>query len=393
MYTMLLVATPFLMVRNYLQPAIAKLSRFGFELGGTEIPLVPVTALLTVLVLLILLRAYLTRARILAAVIVVLMLALGQQISDYYFADRFYDLQQNWHYIAYAIFAIMLYRDLSPRGVRPTKIILITFLLGLSFSSIDEAFQFRISLRTFDMADIAKDVWGTLMGLVLIYVGGTQPAVLLAHFKQVRQPRLRGYLENSHSLLILLSVLGLLFLCATSLLTDPGYWKLAVCLPLAAFLVFFLLFHMSQVKLVRYTLLIAALGGLLVQSYFFLRHRTERIVYNRPSLTVYKGIPILFSDAMFFPNGTFRLVPKKTYFSLRDQRFFLKQKTDIILVGSGSHGEGGRGFPQDAVSQFLYNPYTQQGTQVIVLQTPEACRVYNRLRQEGKSVLFILHNT
>jgi hypothetical protein len=30
---------------------------------------------------------------------------------------------------------------------------------------------------------------------------------------------------------------------------------------------------------------------------------------------------------------------------------------------------------------------------VIILPTPQACREFNRLKQEQKSVLFVIHNT
>jgi hypothetical protein len=250
-----------------------------------------------------------------------------------------------------------------------------------------------MSRRIFDMADIAKDAWGTLMGIALLYVGGTKPEVLRDHLKHFRQPTWRGYFQNPLSLLIPLIVFGLLFLCFASLLEERGYWLLIVLLTIGSFAVLFAAFHLSQRKRVGYGLLAIVLAGLVAQSYFFVRHRAEHIVHNRFGLTVYKGIPIPFFDVMIFPNGTFRPVPKKHLFSLRDRRFFLKQEADIILIGSGAYGKGGRGFPHEAVSQFLYNPYIQRGTQVIILTTPEACRVFNRLKREQKSVLFILHNT
>jgi hypothetical protein len=108
---------------------------------------------------------------------------------------------------------------------------------------------------------------------------------------------------------------------------------------------------------------------------------------------VYKGIPIVFYDVMIFPNGTFRLVDKKHYFNSRDQTFFMEHKPDIIIIGSGAEGLGGRGFVKQSPHQFMYNPHIQRGTQVIILKTPEACEVFNRLKRERKNVLFVLHNT
>jgi VanZ family protein len=393
MYSMLLVATPFLMLRNFLQPAIARFSRSGFELGGIEIPSVPVVALILVIVSIILFRAYLTRLRVLAGVLVLLMDGLGQQISDYYFAHKFYDLQQNWHYLAYTCFAVMVYRDLAPRGIRLAKIILITFSCAVLFSTFDESVQLGMSRRAFEMSDIAKDAWGSLMGIVLIYVGGSRPGALLEHWKQLRYRTLRGYFERPLDLMILLIALSLPFLCFASLLTEIGDWMLSIILTISSFIVFFVLFHLSRYRWVKYSLLTIVLAGLVVQSYFFLKYRSDDIVHNQYGLTVYKGIPLLFFDVMIFPDGMFRPVPKKHYFNPRCRKFLLRRETDIVLIGTGSKGLGGRGFPQETVSQFLYNPYTLRGTQVIILESPEACRVFNRLKRERKNVLFVLHNT
>ena len=393
MYSMLLVLTPFLLLRNFLQPAIARFSRAGFEFAGTQIPIVPVLALVLLISSLIYFRACLTRIRVLAGVIVLFMDALAQQISDYYFGHKFYDLQQNWHYLAYLTFSIMVYRDLAPRGARMTKIMLVSFLLAVSFSAFDETVQLGLSGRAFEMGDIAKDAWGAVMGIVLVYLGGSQPDSLRTHWRQLRHETVRGYLGNPASTMILLIALGFLFIGLASLLTELEHCTLIILLTVGGFVVFFVLFHLSQRKWVKYSLVAVLLVGLGAQSYFFVKHRAEYIVYQGPGLTVYKGIPIFFFDVMIFPDGTFRPVPKKHWFSLRDRKFFLKQETDIILIGSGTHGRGGRGFPEEAVSQFIFNPFTNDGTQVIILPNSEACPLFNRLKREKKDVLLVLHNT
>ena len=219
MYSMLLVATPFLLLRNFLQPAIARFSRAGFTLGTTEMPIVPLLALVLLIGSLIYFRAYLTRVPLLAAGIVLLLDALAQQIADYYFDHEFYDLQQNWHYLAYGIFPFMMYRDLIPRRIPLTKIMLITYFSAMSFSCFDEIFQMHMSNRVFDMCDIAKDVWGTLLGMVLILLGGNQARALTARWRQIRHPKLKRYTKHPFSLLILIFVFALLFLCFSSLLT------------------------------------------------------------------------------------------------------------------------------------------------------------------------------
>lgn len=393
MYSMLLVATPFLMLANFLQEAIGKLSRASVELSGTSIPVVPVTALIVATVLLIVFRAHITRLRMVAGAIAVVMIAMGQAINDYYFDHKFYDLQQNWHYIAYAIFCFLMYRDLAPRGYPLSRIILITYLCGVSFSSFDEALQLRISNRAFEMGDIAKDAWGALMGLIVLLFGENRFGALALNWRPVRHSRLSDYFRQPSSLLILLFVLSYLLLCLSSLLGEVIYAKLVIILTIIGFVVFFLLLHISQYRGLKYGMLTLLLAGIGLQAYSFVKYRGDYIVHQQPGLVVYKGIPIFFFDVMIFPDGTFRPVDRKEHFRQRDRMFFLKQKTDIIVIGSGTHGEGGNGFPGKWPNQFLYNRYTKGGIQLIILKNPQACELFNRLKREQKNVLFILHNT
>jgi VanZ family protein len=393
MYSILLVLTPFLLLRRFLQETIANFSRSSFPLGSIDIPIVLIIALVVLILLLILFRAHLTKLRILAGATALLLIAFAQQIADYYFGHHFYELQQNWHYIAYALFAFMMYRDLAPRGIPASGIMLRTFCCGLLFSTFDEGFQFFVSNRGFDMGDIAKDVWGTLVGMALLYLGENPSGALFLHWKPLRHPSLRGYFRHPSSVLILLAALSLLFLCFSSLLTDLANWGLIIVLTMTSFVACFLLFHISQFRWGKYSLVTILCVGFVVQAYFFVKHRSDYIVHNQFGLTVYKGIPIPFFDVMIFPNGMFRLVDKKHYFGTRDQNFFRRQKPDILLIGSGIHGNGGRGFAQEAVSQFIYNKMTDEGIQVVILKNADACRVFNRLKREGKRVLFVLHNT
>jgi hypothetical protein len=393
LYSMLLVATPFLMLRSFLQSAIGRISIYRFELGGLPIVLVPTVALALAIALIIAFRARITKRRILAVVVAFLMIALAQQIADFYVGHNFYDLQHNWHYFAYAILAYMVYRDLAPRGVSLANIMLVTYWAALLFSTFDEAFQKSMSNRVFDIGDIAKDSWGSLIGMTFLYLGGTRAGSLLDQWSPLRHRRLRSYLTHAPSLYVLMMVLTLLLVCNGSLLTDFEHLPTAVLLTVGGFVVFFVLFHVSQYKPGKYSLLTVLIVGVLVQAYFFVKYRSDQIVYNRYGLTVYKGIPIVFYDVMIFPDGGFRLVDKKHYFNSRDQTFFAKFKPDIILIASGAEGRGGRGFIKEGPHQFIYNPHTQRGTQVIILKTPEACQVFNRLKRERKNVLFILHNT
>jgi len=392
MYSVLLVATPFLMVRNYLQVAIGEITDFTFPLLGSDIPTVPAVALALIALLLVLFRAHLSRLRILAGIIVLLMIGLAQRITDFYAGFAFYDLQQNWHYVAYGIFAFIVHRDLAPRRVPLARIVLIVYVCALLYSSFDEAFQRFMSTRVFDISDIAKDVCGSLMGLVLIVLGGAESRDLLAKNRPIRQRTVGGYARNPLALLILLAVLTYVFLFTSSLLTEFEYWNLSVMITIGGFLVFFLLIHVSQFRWGQWGLVAVVVGALVVQTGFFIKHRGDHIVHHRPGLTVYKGIPIVFFDLMILPNGIPRLVDRKETFNLLDRRSLMRQRADIVVVGAGADGRGGRGFPTKAPSQFVYNRFTERGTQVILLRNAEALGVYNRLRDEHKNVLLVLHN-
>jgi len=96
---------------------------------------------------------------------------------------------------------------------------------------------------------------------------------------------------------------------------------------------------------------------------------------------------------LVFPDGHFRPVDKKHYFNLRDRIFIDKQRVDVVLIGTGYRGLGGMGFPHQKGSRFLYNAQTERGTQVIIENANEACAHYNRLKEQGKRVLLILHST
>jgi hypothetical protein len=138
-----------------------------------------------------------------------------------------------------------------------------------------------------------------------------------------------------------------------------------------------------------------ALGviGALILGQSAVRHRHDGIGTHRYGLTVYRGIPVPFFDVMIFPDGHFRAVDKKHYFTPRDRIFIDKRHADIVLIGTGYRGLGGFGFPHQKGSRFLYNAQTQRGMQVIILNSNEACDLFNHLKEQGKRVLLILHST
>jgi VanZ family protein len=353
---------------------------------------VPITAFILLAAFLIAYRSYITKLRALALVLAIGIVALAQQITDYYFGHSFYDLQQNWHYLAYGIYAFVIYRDLAQRNIPLYRIILLTYFSAMLLSAFDEIIDVFISNRVFDICDIGKDVTGVYMGMVLTYFGGKYSQVLFKDWLNIRHRNLKGYYRHPFTLMILLLVLTFIFLSIGSILSDSQYWLLVITISVGLFAIFFGVLHLSQFKKAGYTMLAILVVLVGIQGFFIIKHFDDNIVYNEYGLTVYKGIPIPFFDIMIFPDDTFRLVDKKHFFNQRDREFMLKKKADIILIGSGADGKRGREF-NDPDHEFIYNPYTKKATQVIIQKNSEAYKTFNRLKRENKNVLFVLHNT
>ena len=81
---------------------------------------------------------------------------------------------------------------------------LITYLAALGFSTFDEIFQMQMSSRVFDLCDIGKDLWGALMGIVLIYFATTDRKTLRAEWRRIRHSRPRDYFRHRSSLLVVM---------------------------------------------------------------------------------------------------------------------------------------------------------------------------------------------
>ncbi|MBL7086899.1 MAG: VanZ family protein [Candidatus Cloacimonetes bacterium] len=391
LYSLLLIITPFLLLQNYLQSAIGIFSRLHFNILGIEIPYLLIVVIVFIVSIVVIHRHQLNYYHLFSWLVVILMLILGQLSTDYYFNHRFYDLQHNWHYIAYAIFAYIMYRFLKSKQFPPERIILYTFISALSISTFDEFIQIPISSRIFDICDIAKDVWGAVMGMVVIFFV-IEKGKITSNGWKIRQEKIREYFKHPFSLLFLEAVLSYILLCISSILSDIMYWKISILIIIGLFIIFFFILHKSQNKTCR-IIFITIFIIIIVQGFFFIKYHKDNIVYNTYGLTVYKGIPIPFFDIMIYSNGTFRLVDKKHYFNKRDLLTIYGHASDILLIGSGSNGKGGKGFPEQKEVQFIFNTKTKKPLQVIVLKTPEACEEFNRLKNKGYNVLFILHNT
>ncbi len=393
LYALLLIATPFLLIQNYLQQAIGMASDLSFNVWKLEVPYILAIAIIFVIAILVIFCRKITRLRIFACIVVILMMILGQSSTDYYFHHKFYELQHNWHYFAYGIFAYIIYRFLKRKELPSERIILYTFITALSVSVFDEVIQIFISSRIFDICDVAKDAWGTIMGMVVVFFVIENGKITRNGWK-LRQKKIRDYFKNPFSLLFLEAVFAYLFLLISSILSNKKYLPVAILLLIGAFFILFFIFHNSQKKICCTIFISTAIILVAFQSFLFIKYHNGNIINNTKGLIVYKGIPIPYFDIMIYPNGTFRLVDKKIYFNNPDKyNTIYALSKDILLIGSGSDGKGGKGFPEEKKAQFVFNPKTKLPLQIIILKTQEACAKFNELKKKGYNVLYIIHNS
>jgi len=271
-YTLLLIATPFLIVRNYLQQIIGMTSQLSFTMLGMSIPYIIAIAVIFVITLTVVLRHKITIFRINAWMVVILMMILGQNSTDYYFNHKFYELQHNWHYLAYAFFTFIMYRYLKQKKYPSERIIRYTFISAICISTFDEAIQILISSRIFDICDIAKDIWGTVIGLVVIFFVIGQGKIVRDGWR-LRQKKVRDYFKKPFSLLFLEMIFAYLFLLISSILSNNEYLGIVLLFTFASFSIFFFIFHNSQKKVYRKIFISIAVFILLLQSIFFYKIR------------------------------------------------------------------------------------------------------------------------
>ncbi len=392
LYIMLLVATPFLLLQNYLQTFIGKLSLYKLNFVGINIPYIVIIALIISVTLIIKNLKHFSKFRIISILVAILLMIIGQKLSDFYFNHAFYELQHNWHYFAYGIFSYIAYRYFKSKNSSDAKIILFTFLTAISISAFDEFIQIHISNRIFDIGDIGKDIWGTIIGMFFIFFVINKGEIIRQGWK-IREKKVRDYLNNPFPILFLEMVFTLILLAVSSQLTNFEYLGYSIFISIVFFLIFFFIFHLSQKKMFKRIFIGFLIIYIIIQGFFFIKYHKEGIIHNSNGITVYKGIPLLFFDVMIFENGSFRFVDKKHDFNTRDKNTIYHHTNNILLIGSGEDGLGGNGFPEKLKPQFVFNIIKLKPLQIIILKTPEACKKYNQLKKEGHNVLFIIHNT
>ncbi len=320
------------------------------------------------------------------------MIVLGQNISDFYSSNDFYDLQNNWHYIAYGLFSFFFYRAYDRPLKNNGKFIFTTYLVAIGLSSFDETFQYFLSSRVFDLSDIAKDGWGIIMGLVAIFFFYDQGKNITKDGWKITRKSFRHYLKSGLSLLVFFAIFNFIFLIISSMHTAFHFVPFVILSSIITSVVLVLLIHFSQIKFFRIILLCLIALMIISTGISYLGNSDENLKFLNQNLVMYKGIPLCYFDILISPDDGFRFVDKKKFFTVQDRKALLRQQADILIVSSGTSGKGGQGI-SDAPVKFGYNPFLDDCTQIIVKKTPEACKLYNRLKDTGKKVAIVIHNS
>ena len=393
LFLILVVMTPFVVVTRYLQNMAHIVSHLKLKLFHFEIPYVLLIAILAAASLLAWKFRKLKVRKVLAILFVLTIITIAYQTMDIYLGMSFFDLQQNWHYLAYGIYVFYFFRAFHTRNMSKNKLILYSYFSAVSASIFDETFQLFMSQRVFDISDIAKDATGVFCGLIVIFFVTETYGTLDLKKNSFPQKKLSDYFRHPLSILIMLGLLTISFVLISPLLSEHQYWYLNLMTGFGLFLIVLITIHLMQFKILRYLIISVITVVLLIMTVSFAVNHDKNITYNTHGLTIYKGIPLPFFDVIIYPDGKFHFADKKHYFRPQDQKYFKLQEPDILLIGSGSRGKGGKGFDIEIGSQFIYNHNSFQSMQVIILSTPDACKKFNELKKANKSVLFVIHNS
>ncbi|NQT34210.1 VanZ family protein [bacterium] len=393
LFASLVVMTPFMVVTRFLQGTVSSVSHISFSLFGYNIPYIAAAVIIGLIVLLIWQRRNITLRRIAGGLVIVGMIALSQKVQDLYSDFSVYELQRNWHYVAYTAYVFFFFRAFNLRNLPQHKAIVYSFASALGLSLFDEFFQLFFSNRIFDLCDQAKDCWGCMMGLILIFFVVEPYGTLKIRGQRIWKKRIVDYFKDPLSAFIMVGLFALVFILTSPLLTDHDQIPYLVIITLVTYAGAFAIIHLTQFKPFRMAFISLVVICTLLLSGSYIKNRNEYITHSSFGLTFYKGLPVPFFDLMIYPNGLPRLVDKKHFFNSIDKKFFLGNEPSILLIGNGWQGLGGKGFNVEEGTYFIFNNLTSKVTQVIIANTKDACDLYNRLRREGKSVLFVIHNT
>jgi len=271
--------------------------------------------------------------------------------------------------------------------------ILLSFLSAVALSTFDEAFQFKMSNRIFDVSDIAKDSWGAVIGLILVLFVAEPYGRVEVTLRNVWHNKLSDYLRDPLGAMLLVGLFSLTAIMLSPLLTDFAVIQYFLLGLVCIYVVVILLLHHLQTR--KFRIVFASIVGLLLLGLgiSLVTSSGSQLIRSSYALTIYRGIPIPFFDVLIYPNGLPRLVDKKHFFNNQDKQFLLEQKPDILIIASGHRGKGGKGFAVSEGTYFAFNRYIARGTQLIVLPSTEACKEYDRLKRAGKRIMLVMHSS
>jgi len=268
-----------------------------------------------------------------------------------------------------------------------------SFVCAIGMSVFDEFFQYFMSNRIFDISDIAKDSWGSIIGLILVLFVAQRWGTVNVKEHTLWQRNLKDYINNPLGAFTVTGTFSLMAIMNSPLMTDDRHAFILMSIILVSTVFVLAVIHLLQFPRIRIVLISFAVLLLVALSGSFLMNKNSNITYAKDGVTIYRGLPVIGWDLMIYPSGFPRLVDKKHFFNGQDKQFFLKQENvDILLFGSGYEGNGAKGFKKEEGAFFIYNEYHQKATQVIIMKTQDAVKIYNRLMEEGKRVLFVLHS-
>ncbi|MDP8229094.1 MAG: VanZ family protein [Candidatus Electryoneaceae bacterium] len=365
----------------------------SLPLFGAQIPISVLVAVLLLCALFIYQRKNITIPRIVWCLVIVMMIGLSQLIQDIYSMMSVYDLQRNWHYVTFAAYVIMYFYAFGVTEENKARRILGAFFSAFFLSLFDEFFQLKMASRVFDISDIAKDAWGAIMGLLFVFFVLETYGTIDFKKHKLLPKSIKDYKRNPLAALVLTGVFSLTLLLVSPLLTDHQYAGILLILWLLLFVVTMTLIYLLRSRSFR--IIIASIIGIVIIGLAgsFLSHRNSNINYVADNLIVYKGIPIPYFDMLIYQDGSARLMDKKSFFNEKDMAYLKSHKPDIILIGNGFRSQRGNEIVANEGTLFIYNNFTNDITQLIVLNTPDACRLFNRMKQNKKDVLFVIHST
>lgn len=392
LYDLLLILTPFLLIQNYLQITLKEISQIVIDLNFINIPLFLFTFILIVAISITIYWKRIKFKHYFIVLVLFLLMFIGQNIADYYLNYSYYDLQNNWHYFAYGLFVFVAYRYFKDKINDDSKLLRIIFLKAFIISSVDEGIQVFISNRIFDISDIAKDMWGTCLGLIvlLFWVKNYK----LKNFSLVINKPF-DYINKPTNLLGHLLIFTFIFLFFSSVLTDSKYFLWIIIWTFSVYIGLEILLYLLKIKYLKFAFLSLLVIFISIFTYNVTQKYDEKLEQDK-SIIYYKNIPLYFFDYMIFPDGMIRLVDKKTEFRGNDFTIFKKQNPEVLIISSDKSQYEIKGFEHSQFIEFPYVLFNDQKNnlfQVLILTQKDAIEQYNRLVKQNKNVLLVIHQS